>query len=633
MKFPSLRNVLSDVASVIRRFPFETLFSVIGTIAAICLTELSNTATLAETWCVRALMTANLGLLISLSTTLYTESKKMSGKHLMMYKIITALVAAGLIFILNPYVHKADYTRFFLLSFGLHLLVAFAAFLAPGQIQGFWQFNKTLFLRFLTSALYSAVLFAGISAALGAMNFLFNFKFEWDTFMILFICITGLFSTIFFLAGVPQDTAALDNDLSYPKGLKIFTQYVLIPLATLYVIILLAYEIKILVQWNLPKGLVSNLILGYSVFGLLSLLLVFPISHQEENKWIKTFSRSFYFLMLPLIVLLFVAVGTRIFSYGITEFRYFLILLACWQLFIALYFLFSRKQNIKLIPISLCICTLLSIYGPQSAFSVSTYSQKRIMLNVLKRNGMFKDSKLISLGDRKIAKKEGELAVEKIEYMINNYDLKVFQPYVKKDLEAVTDSLSKLKSTNQRGSIDNYELKTKKLLWITSYLGLNKFVGYRYDLDKSTSALQTNYYITTENNGTVDVKGYDLMLNSNSYVNGNKGQLIAGMRIMEDGTENYPALKVNGEKAVFDLRALMTIIMKDQARLKPFAGSEEDPYDPDYNLPATHLTFTQQTPHYTITLKVTDIRFIIDNKKAVEEINSLNMVYLIKTNK
>jgi len=633
MKFPSLRNVISDIATVIRRFPFEMLFAIMGTIAAICLTELSNTATLAETWCVRALMTANLGLLISLSTTLYAESKKISGKQMVIYKIITALLAAVLIFLINPYVNKADYTRFFLLSFGLHLLVAFAAFLAPGQIQGFWQFNKTLFLRFLTSALYSAVLFGGISAALGAMNFLFNFKFEWDTFMILFICITGLFSTLFFLAGVPKDTAALDNDLSYPKGLKIFTQYVLIPLATLYVIILLAYEIKILLQWNLPKGLVSNLILGYSVFGLLSLLLVFPISHQEENKWIKTFSRSFYFLMLPLIVLLFIAVGTRIFSYGITEFRYFLILLACWQLFIALYFLFSRKQNIKLIPISLCICTLLSIYGPQSAFSVSMYSQKRILLNVLKRNGMLKENKLISLGERKIAKKEGELAVEKIEYMINNYDLKVFQPYVKKDLELVSDSLSKLKSSNQRGSIDNYELKTKKLLWITSYLGLNKFVGYRYDWDKSTSALKTNYHITAESNGIVDVKGYDLMLNSNSYMNETKGQLMDGIRIIEDGTENLPGLKLNGEKAVFDLRVMMTTIMKDQAKLKPFAGSEEDPYDADYILPSNHLTFTQKTPHYTVTIKVTDIRFLIDHKKVVEEINSSDIIYLIKINK
>jgi membrane-bound metal-dependent hydrolase YbcI (DUF457 family) len=166
---------------------------------------------------------------------------------------------------------------------------------------------------------------------------------------------------------------------------------VLIPLATVYVVILLAYEIKILVQWELPKGLVSNLILGYAVFGILSLLLVYPIREQEENKWLKTYARSFYFLLIPLLGLLFTAAGTRIFRYGITEMRYFLIVLACWLLFITVYFLVAKKQNIKLIPISLSILTLLSIYGPQSAFQVSMYSQRRILVEVFKKNNAFKN--------------------------------------------------------------------------------------------------------------------------------------------------------------------------------------------------------------------------------------------------
>jgi hypothetical protein len=45
------------------------------------------------------------------------------------------------------------------------------------------------------------------------MNFLFNFKFEWDTFAILFTWIVGMFSTLFFLAGVPADTKALEQTI------------------------------------------------------------------------------------------------------------------------------------------------------------------------------------------------------------------------------------------------------------------------------------------------------------------------------------------------------------------------------------------------------------------------------------
>src|SRR6185437_825577 len=162
----------------------------------------------------------------------------------------------------------------------------------------------------------------------------------------------------------------------------VFTQYVLIPLASVYVVILLAYEVKILIQWSLPKGLVSNLILRYAVFGILSILLIYPLRNQEENKWIKTYARSFYFLLIPLLALLFLAVFTRILPYGITAPRYFLIVLAGWLLFITFYFLLSQKQNIKVIPVSLCILALLSVYGPQSAFSVSRYSQMHLLTNI-----------------------------------------------------------------------------------------------------------------------------------------------------------------------------------------------------------------------------------------------------------
>ena len=91
-------------------------------------------------------------------------------------------------------------------------------------------------------------------------------------------------------------TSSQTDTSSYPSGLKMFTQYVLIPLAVIYVVILLSYEAKIIVQWSLPRGLVSSLILGYAVFGILSILLVYPIRNYDDSKWIKIFSRSFYFL-------------------------------------------------------------------------------------------------------------------------------------------------------------------------------------------------------------------------------------------------------------------------------------------------------------------------------------------------
>src|SRR5690606_15929395 len=136
----------------------------------------------------------------------------------------------------------------------------------------------------------------------------------------------------------------------YPKGLKIFTQYVLIPLMTIYLAILLVYEVKILVEWEMPKGIVATLILGYAVFGMLSLLLVWPIRNDDGNRWVRFFSKSFYLTMMPLIVVLALAVYQRVSHYGFTEERYILMVLTIWLVAITAYFLYFRKADIQLIP-------------------------------------------------------------------------------------------------------------------------------------------------------------------------------------------------------------------------------------------------------------------------------------------
>src|SRR6185312_9989837 len=123
-------------------------------------------------------------------------SKRITGARKIYLRLITVLVAVSFLMILNPEEHASDYVRFFLLALSFHLLVAYAAFTSRNHFQGFWQFNKTLFLRFLTSVLYGVVLYLGLAAAIGAMNFLFNFKFEWDTFAILWVWIVGVFSTM-----------------------------------------------------------------------------------------------------------------------------------------------------------------------------------------------------------------------------------------------------------------------------------------------------------------------------------------------------------------------------------------------------------------------------------------------------
>jgi len=472
MKFPSLQTFVHSIRSVLLRFPLEIGFALLGTVAATVFIEISDLNLTAESLFVRLILIANLGLVLSISLSLLSESNSYSVLKKNLFRLIMLLIIVGLFFLIDPLKRETDFFRFILLALAFHLSVSFAAYFGKGHINAFWQFNRIIFLRFLIGGIYSAALFLGLAAAIGSMNFLFNFKFQWDTFAILWVWIAGIFQTFFFLSGVPVNLNELEEDKTYPGGLKIFTQFVLIPLATVYAIILLAYEAKILIEWELPKGLVSNLILGYAVFGILSLLLIYPVRDQDENKWLKTFSRSFYYVLIPLILLLVWAVLARVIDYGITEERYFLIILAAWLAFINAYFLLSKSLNIMIIPFSLCLVTVLSVYGPQGAFSTSRRSQINELKHLFEKQGSLQGDKIISL-KLKPGKEDMTRMINIVDYLVNMHGLESFSPILKQDPGIVADSLLSVNAKKKYDSrTSNWEVKSRQKLWLYTYLNL-----------------------------------------------------------------------------------------------------------------------------------------------------------------
>jgi len=491
MKLPSLQQLYNGFVNVIKRFPLQFIFAVAATLCWCYYIHISDYRDYSEQnenlkdHLIKAIAILNLALTLLLALDLISERNQYAVKKKWLLRLGGLLICVLLYFSLDPTNYSADLYRIFLFAFAFHLLVAFAPFIGQENVNGFWQFNKALFLRFLTSALYSAVLYAGLAIALVAINGLFNAEIKWQTYMILFAIISAGFSTTFFLAGIPTDYKLLEEDQSYPKGLKIFAQFVLIPLVTIYLAILLVYELKIVVLWELPKGLVSSLILGYAVFGILSLLLIFPVKETAGNSWIKLFSKFFYVMMIPLVVLLLLAVWKRVGHYGITESRYILTALALWLAGVTIYFLFSKKQNIKVIPISLCIISLLATYGPQSAFSVSKYSQ----LSRLKR----------IMGSQKKDDIKEKPAV--IRYLVYTHGLKTLQPFTKRDLSKIEE---KIDATNSY----RYSMRMNK---VDTALAIFKVKG---DLEYDHGVSIT---LQNDENQVLNVKGYDYLIEMNGY--------------------------------------------------------------------------------------------------------------------
>jgi len=586
MKLPSLQQLYYGFRNVIKRFPLQFIFAVAATICWCYYIHISDYRYHSEPneklegHLIKTIAILNLALTLLLALDLISERNQYLPIKKWMLRLGGILICAILYFSLDPVNYSADLYRIFLFAFAFHLLVAFAPFIGHEKMNGFWQFNKALFLRFLTSALYSAVLYAGLAIALVAIDGLFNADIRWQNYMTLFAIIGAGFSTTFFLAGIPTDYKLLEEDQSYPRGLKIFTQFVLIPLVTIYLAILLIYELKIAVQWQLPKGLVSSLILGYSVFGILSLLLVYPVKETAGNNWIKLFSRFFYVMLIPLVVLLLLAVWKRVGHYGITESRYILTALALWLAGITIYFLFSKKQNIKVIPISLCIISLLATYGPQSAFSVSKFSQ----LSRLKR--IMSSTKKEDIKERPAV----------IRYLVYTHGLKTLQSFTKRDL-------SKIEQKIDTSDTYRYSMKEKK---VDTALAIFKVRDERkYDEG-------VNIKLQNDENQVLNVKGYDYLIPIDQYPNENAIRLNGADLKIERSNLNV-SLSINNQPSLhIDFKALF-----DQA-VKAYQKGELKAIDKKqaYLYPAKLMTVSKNINgyQYTIVLTTLESTYYDDNR-------------------
>jgi hypothetical protein len=327
-----------------------------------------------DAWARAALVIA-LGLPLSFALTLFGELHGWSFGRTTLAMLTGAALLLAFFFAWPGLDQKHDAIRYFQFSAALHLAVAFLPFVGMPENAGFWQYNRRLFLSFLRAVVFSAVLFAGLSVALAALDKLFGLDVPHDTYLRLWFIIAFVGNTWIFLAGIPEDIAALASDREYPRALEIFTQYVLTPLVAVYLLILLAYLVKIIVTRDWPSGWIGYLVSSVSVAGILGFLLVHPLRDDPGEGWIRTYRRWLFIALIPAAIMLLVAFFKRIAPYGLTELRYLGLLLGIWLLAISVLFTVRREHGIRIIPLSLAVLLLVTLYGPLGATHRAVASQ------------------------------------------------------------------------------------------------------------------------------------------------------------------------------------------------------------------------------------------------------------------
>lgn len=446
----SLRRITAGIVSAIANYPLVIIMAVALGAESIWLIHHEETDLFDEAlpW-----MLAQ-GMGISLFFALHTVSRyrklsrAVTGGILALGIGVLYLIGYHFDYMMSMVFEETMVLEVFGYALASHLLVAFLPFFRKNTLNGFWQYNKSLFLRAFTTILYTGVLFAGLSGAIAAIQELFDVEFTGKIFAYLWFVMAFPVSALIFCAGVPlaDDIDALESSSDLPSGLRLFVQFVLLPLVVVYLCILYAYMGKIILSWTLPQGWVTILIMAFSVIGMLAMLLVHPFQQLTEHAWIKVITKNYYRSLLPLLVLQYVAIFTRISDYGFTSARWAVVAITAWLTFITVYKVFFKGKNIILIPSTLFIVAILFLIGPLSHKSISVWSQtakiNRLVktLNLIDAKGKLKVYKANTTTDSLM----GEI-YSATRYLNRNHQCTGLEPYINFPTES--EIIKEMKST------------------------------------------------------------------------------------------------------------------------------------------------------------------------------------------
>jgi hypothetical protein len=486
MKLPSIQQIAAGAGQSFIRFPLVLINALCGTVAAILLIDYEGPA--GASFLFQVMFAALLGIPLLFGLEQMAEKRKWKMGPSIALQLLGVLLLLLYARTVPQHIPNAPalYTiRLLILITGLVFFASAAPFWGKNELNGFWHYNRILFFRLLTSLAYSVVLYAGLSFALAAMDNLFGIDVPGKRYGELAVLMLGVFNTWLFLSRVPGDLDALQHESEYPKGLKIFAQYILSPLVLVYLLILYAYLAKILIDWDWPQGWVSKLILGFSATGLFTLLLLYPIRDLTENRWIRLAWRWFFYILIPLLVMLPLAVWRRVSQYGFTEGRYLAMVLGGWLIFIVLYFLAGKGKNIKIIPTTLCVLALLVSFGPWGVFDISAASQVGRLQTLLGKNSILVDGHAQKAAAKPDIEDSRQIS-SILAYLHDLHGYQCIQPWF---------------ATNLQQESKAY----KKPFEVAGLLGVEYMQGW---MAKSAKEID----LSPDQNGILPIRGYDHLL-------------------------------------------------------------------------------------------------------------------------
>jgi hypothetical protein len=314
-----------------------------------------------------------------------------------------------------------------------------------------------------------------------------------------------------------------------------------------------------------------------SVLGILNILLLYPKKEDEESKWIKKYSKFYFIFLLPLIGLLMVAIWKRLSDYGLTEGRFYVLLLGVWLIGTCVYYLFSKKKEIRLIPLSLLIAASLSSFGPWGASSLS------LLMQFSRLEKRLDELKILVNGDQ-LTRPEGlaqvdfKRAEDLLRYVYKLHGIKPFLDWKTKEGKALTAS-----STYPD---------------LVKFMQVEDLIVHTYDYyNRDMNLAKEQFYYNFMSDGNeLKVAGYDYWSHLNLYSTETNYSVVDEFDIEALLTKDGYLKILRGDKVIAQFSAIQFL---HEIRMKHNIKKKNN-----YTIPSTNNTFTLKGIQYQFHFKV-----------------------------
>ena len=172
-----------------------------------------------------------------------------------------------------------------------------------------------------------------------------------------------------------------EDEVSEPfKVLRLILNFILSPAVIIYTVILYTYFVKIVFEWDLPKGGVAWMVMGFITAALIGRVAQSILS-QRYYDW---FYRRFTLIAIPPLIMYWIGSIYRIRLYSFTESRFYLMVAGMLMTLFVLMLWKKRTRRYQLMALIFGAAIIIFTYIPGiSAKSIGLSCQKQRLTQLI----------------------------------------------------------------------------------------------------------------------------------------------------------------------------------------------------------------------------------------------------------